>query len=188
MKPLRIDFAPRTRTALLYRVPLWLWPLLSFALMLVLGALWQLGTLHQHTEQAQADLADTREHLSQRAGQPRRTAARSAQALVLPPEQVSAINAAVRQLNLPWDELLETLEAAAHPRVALLELHPEAATRRLQGVAEAKSADDMIAYIERLKAQELLDGVLLSSHQVNEQDRNKPVRFEFSITWKDVEP
>lgn len=46
----------------------------------------------------------------------------------------------------------------------------------------------MIAYIRRLKAQELLDGVLLSSHQVNEQGRNKAVRFEFSITWKDVEP
>lgn len=185
MKPLHLDLAPRSPALVLYRTPLWLWPLLSFALMLVMGALWQLGTLHQQQSELQADLADTRERLAQRLSRPQR--ARSS-APSLTAEQAQRINAAIRQLNLPWDELIDALEGAARPQVALLELRPDAAARRLVGVAEARSPQDMIGYIERLKAQPLLTGVVLSSHQVNEEDKNHPLRFEFSATWQEVLP
>jgi Tfp pilus assembly protein PilN len=186
MKPLDIDFAPRTLRLVLYRMPLWVGLLLALMLLLLGGAGLQLMALYSQKNEVQSDLADTQERLALRQGKPRRAQARAQSELA--PELVTAVNAAVRQLNLPWDELLDALEAAARPQVALLELRPEAASRRLLGVAEAKTSDDMIAYIERLKAQHVFSAVALNSHQINEQDRNKPLRFEFVATWAEVLP
>lgn len=46
----------------------------------------------------------------------------------------------------------------------------------------------MFAYVRKLQAQPMLTSVYLSSHQVSEQDRNKPIRFEFTATWREFEP
>jgi Tfp pilus assembly protein PilN len=100
------------------------------------------------------------------------------------PAQALAINAAVRQLNLPWTELMEALEAASTPEVAVLEWSPQAESATLKGVAEARTSDDMIAYARKLKEQTFFTAVELTSHQVNEQDRNKPLRFDFVVSWR----
>jgi Tfp pilus assembly protein PilN len=99
------------------------------------------------------------------------------------PERAQAINAAVHQLNLPWTELMEALEAASIPEVAVLEWSPQAEAGTLKGMAEARTSDDMINFARKLKAQNFFTSVELTSHQVNEQDRNKPLRFDFLVTW-----
>lgn len=175
-----IDFAPRTPITLIYRLPFWAWPVLLLGLIAALSAGLRLWLLNQRIELMHQTLADIRQRVDQRTEKPRPAVKSS----ILPP-QVATINNAVRQLNTPWVDLLDALESASDQRIALFEIRPEAVTRQLLGSAEARNSDDMVRYIERLKSQPMFSAVLITSHQINEQDRNKPMRFEFSVTWKE---
>ena len=183
MSRLLIDFAPRTPLAVAYRLPLWAWPVLLLGLLAALGAGLLLWSLSQQAEVVQQRLVVFQERADQLVDKPRRAVKVS-----ISPAQAATINKAVRQLNLPWSDLLDALEGATSQNVALLEIHPEAATRRLLGVAEARSSDEMIRYVERLKSQHLFGAIVITSHQVNDQNPNKPMRFEFAATWKELAP
>ena len=110
------------------------------------------------------------------------------QPFVIPDAQATAVNAATAQLNLPWRDLLDAIEAATPAHIALLALEPDAKKSSLRGTAEAKSHDTMIAYIEELKKQGFLGLVALSRHETNEQDQNKPLRFQFEAQWTGATP
>jgi len=97
--------------------------------------------------------------------------------------QAAAVNAAIAQLNLPWREVFDAIESATPKTIALLALQPDAKRNLVKGMAEAKTSDDMIGYIELLKKQEFFTAVLLTKHEVNEQDPNKPLRFQFEAQW-----
>jgi Tfp pilus assembly protein PilN len=181
MKHLPIDFAKRTVWTVVLQLPLWVWPLLLAGAVAAGSAAWRLGSIHDRVLASRQAIAQTKERLDQRADRPRRAAA----ADLISPARAATVNAAVRQLNIPWGELFDAMEAASTKKVGLLELRPEAAAHRLLGVAEARASDDMIAWVERMKAQSLFTSVVVTGHQINEQDRNKPVRFEFTATWRD---
>ena len=93
------------------------------------------------------------------------------------------INAKVAQLNLPWKELFQALEAATPNNVALLELTPDARKHIVTGVAEAAASDDMLGYMSRLGGQPFFSSVMLSRHETNLTDSNKPLRFHFTAQW-----
>ena len=90
----------------------------------------------------------------------------------------------VLQLNLPWRELHDAITAATPASIALLSIEPDARKRALNITGEAKNADDMVAYIALLKAQEMFVGVVLVRHEINEQDPNQPIRFDLAIQWR----
>ena len=98
--------------------------------------------------------------------------------------QAGAVNAVVLQLNLPWRALQDAVAGATPATVALLALEPDAKKQILKISAETKTSDDMIAYIEQLKQQELFTEVVLNRHEINEQDPNKPIRFRLEATWE----
>ncbi|HZV65151.1 MAG TPA: PilN domain-containing protein, partial [Telluria sp.] len=62
-------------------------------------------------------------------------------------------------------------------------LEPDARKRTMRITAEAKTSDDMIAYVEQLKQQELFAAVVLTRHEINDQDPNKPIRFQLDAQW-----
>jgi Tfp pilus assembly protein PilN len=183
MSRLAIDFAPRTARALWYRLPLAVMLLMALALLLIAAAGVQMVSLQQQTAQVQQALALT--GVRDRAPVER---TRTAAAPVVTPAQAVVVNTAIKKLNVPWEELLDALEEAASPKVALLELRPDIVTRQLVAVAEAGNSDAMFAYVRKLQGQPMLTSVYLSSHQVSEQDRNKPIRFEFTATWREFQP
>jgi Tfp pilus assembly protein PilN len=181
MKPVNIDFAPPGWRRSWHSTPLWS----IVALLIALGMSGALSLEVLGQQQQAQDLKDSAQAMS------RRLQARVAlppRASVLKPltaAQAKAINAVIGQLNVPWQPLFDALEEASLPGVALLELHPDAQTNELRAKAEAKSADDMIAYVESLKRQGLFAEVRLDRHEVNEQDRNHPIRFEVSALWRE---
>jgi Tfp pilus assembly protein PilN len=182
MKQLAVDFAVRTPAAMAFKLPFWVWQLLLIGVIVFVAASWQLWSIQDQVGRLQASLAQLQQRVGSQADKPRRTAARP-----IAPAQAATVNAAVRQLNIPWGDLLDATEAAAGKNLALLELRPDASAHRLHGLAEARTSSDMIACIERLKAQSVFTGVVVTSHQINEQDRNKPVRFEFVATWREFQ-
>ena len=177
MKPVRIDFAPPSVARTLHRTPLAAWVLAAFALVLCLGAAVALASLMERQRDHELRLAA----LQARAAVP--VAAPVAAAAPISETQASAVNAAVMQLNLPWRALQDAVAAATPAGVALLALEPDAKKRIVRISAEARTSDEMIDYVARLKREELFSDVALTHHEINDQDPNRPIRFELDAAW-----
>ena len=99
------------------------------------------------------------------------------------PLDEKSVQAAVRQLALPWAGLIAALEGAASADVAVLQLQPEARERVLRVSAEARNRDAMFEYLRALSAAKGLSEVLLVKHQVVVEDPNRPIRFSLQASF-----
>jgi hypothetical protein len=88
------------------------------------------------------------------------------------------------ELNLPWEKLFAVFESEAERPVALLSFEPDVVKRELVLTGEARNFDAMLAYYRMLQQRENLAAVTLHTHQVNQQDRDKPVRFRITAQWR----
>lgn len=86
------------------------------------------------------------------------------------------------ELNTPWNPLFRALEEAPQ-KIALLSIEPDAHKRELILTGEAKDFKEMLDYVRYLQGQTMLSGISLQTHQINQQDRDKPVRFRITAVW-----
>lgn len=114
-------------------------------------------------------------------GAPRAARAVPAQRLA---EEAKDAAAVVRQLALPWAAIIETVEAAAHPDVGLLQLQPDAPQRILRLSAEAKDREAMLEYLRRLGQSKLLLDAHLLSHQLQSEDPRRPIQFAVQAVFR----
>jgi len=98
-------------------------------------------------------------------------------------EETKQIDAVVKQLTLPWAQMIEALESASGGEVAVLQLQPEAQQRVLRVLAEAKTRQAMLAYLRRLDETKVLSEVHLLSHQVQIDDPMRPVQFGVQASY-----
>ena len=178
MKGLPIDFAPPCLQRTLHRTTMRAWVLGAVGLALCVAAA-VLGARMLARQKADDALLDA---ARARASVPVVVALANA-APRISQQQAGAVNAAVMQLNLPWRALQDAIGAATPPTIAMLALEPDARKRSMKITAEAKSSDAMIAYVEKLKEQELFAGVTLTRHEINEQDPARPIRFQIDAEW-----
>lgn len=178
MKALSIDFAAPGWRQLLHRTSSRAWAVAGVALILCLLA----GFLGARLLSQQRTDAALLEAARARASKPVRVAVAVPQAAISE-TQAASVNAAVMQLNLPWRALQDAIGAATPASIALLALEPDARKRTMRITAEAKSSDAMIAYVEALKEQGLFASVMLTRHEINEQDANRPIRFQLDAEW-----
>jgi len=100
---------------------------------------------------------------------------------------VAAARATVENLATPWGQLLDDLEAANRdlaPAVALLEVLPDVARGRIRVIAESRSLDAALGYLERLQKSASLANPLLESHEVRNESAERPVRVEIVADWR----
>ncbi|WP_374582222.1 hypothetical protein [Pseudoduganella sp.] len=179
MKPMQLDFArPGWRRALYRMHPAALAAALAGGAMLLAGA-----SLGWQAAQQQAAREEALRAQQRKVAAAVRAPQRPPES-VIPEAQALAVNAAVLQLNLPWRQLQDAVAAANTPAVALLALDPDPHKQALKITAEAKNADDMVGYIEQLKQQEFFSGAALLRHETNEQDPNRPLRFQVEVQWR----
>jgi hypothetical protein len=98
-------------------------------------------------------------------------------------EEVKFANATVEKLTLPWEELLQAIEAATTRNVALLSVEPDVQRKLLRITAETKNKSDMLSYVGRLSGSKRLTSVHLVNHQVGIQEPGQPVRFSMQASW-----
>jgi hypothetical protein len=98
--------------------------------------------------------------------------------------ETKAAEAVVRELTVRWGTLIATLEAASARDVALLQLQPDADQRRLKLTAEARDRDSMFAYLKRLEAAPALAEVHLVSHQVQNDNPQRPIQFSLQAALR----
>jgi Tfp pilus assembly protein PilN len=182
MTPIRIDFAPNSLRRMLAktRPATWLFGCIGLALCLAAAIL----SFDLRQQQRELGAGLDRVLAQQMEFTARMPVTKKSR---IPDLQATAINAAILQLNLPWRDVFDAIEEATPPSIALLTLEPDPKKKVVKVVAEAKSSDDMIDYIRRLKKQEFFNAVVLTKHETNEQDPNKPLRFQFDAQWAGVE-
>ena len=178
MKRVRIDFAPSGLRRTLWRAPPAAW-VLSCAALVGGIALAQAAGRYRDDAAVLAHRVARAEALARP-----RVAPGPAPRAPLAPAQADAVNAAVLQLNLPWRALHDAVQAATPAAIALLALEPDAKKSRLRITAEAANSEDMLAYIEALRRIDWFAGVALLRHETDEQDPNRPIRFQVDAAWK----
>jgi hypothetical protein len=99
-------------------------------------------------------------------------------------QETKSAEAVVRELTVPWGPLLRGLEEAAMRDVAILQLQPDAQLRVLKLTAEARTADAMFRYLQRLAAAQGLGDAHLVSHQVQRDDPQRPIQFSVQATLR----
>ena len=172
--PLALDFArpqSRSHSAGLAAVAVG-------ALLLTL-ALWQSDLARERVATLDAELVSLgvdREAERKRASQP---VARGGDT----DERVRKANRVIGQLSTPWDDVFSAISAANGEHIALLSLESDPATAQVRAGAEARNAQGMLDYLERLRTDGRLAPAILQSHQVMLEDPSRPVRFTFSASW-----
>lgn len=179
MKYTNIDFAPRTLRRALFRVPPRFAALLVPTACLCFGLVSQVVNYQEEREQLEALQAA----IAARPSAVRPLPVAAAPKFTVSDAQAQAVNDAVMQLNLPWRDLVEAVRAATPGNVALLALEPDAKRRTLRITAEAKSSDDMLAYVAKMEEQGWFASSALVRHEIAEQEPNRPLRFQISAQW-----
>jgi len=98
-------------------------------------------------------------------------------------EQMKSAQATVRQLALPWPQLIDSLERAALKEVAVLDIQPDAQSRVVRVTASATQERAMLAYLRRLGNG--FAEVHLLSHQVREDEPQRPIQFAVQARFRD---
>ncbi len=179
MRPMQIDFATAGWRATLYRVhPAFLLAGVLGVALLAAGASFGVQAAKQQAAREESLRAQQRKQAFAVRAPERKPET------VIPEAQAVAVNAAILQLNLPWRDLQDAVAAANTPAVALLALDPDPRKHTLKITAEAKNSDDMVGYIEQLKQQEFFAGAALLRHEINDQDPNRPLRFQVEVQWR----
>ena len=178
MRASRIDFAKPSLLRTIINIRLASWLALLVGIIACVSAGIAAYRLYAQDENRHTEM----QHLQKR--QQARAPLVTPPAPAIPVGQAIAVNEIVSRLNLPWRDVFQSIEAATPTTIALLELAPDAERRALKGMAEAKTSDDMLAYIARLSEQPFFSSVHLTRHEFNEQDPNKPIRFQFVAEWK----
>jgi len=169
MSGLGLDFArPRPRA------PSWAWLLLAGGLA---AGLW----MGQQYRQAERELAAAQSRLQGlRVSAPTTRVQRPDPALEA---QRAARAEARRALDMPWDELLSTLQRTRPQGIALLGLEADARRGTLTLTAEARDYPAMIDYYAHLQALPVLANVSLAQHGFQDDGQARPVRFVLRGRW-----
>ncbi len=101
-------------------------------------------------------------------------------------QEINYVNGVLNKLTLPWDKMFQAVEWSAGREVALLGMEPDAEKHEVKISAEAKNLAAMTRYLRELSGQEIFSSVYLQNHQVQQQMREKPVRFTLIASWKAV--
>jgi hypothetical protein len=175
--PIQLDFV---RTAPASR---WRWLLLALAVALLLPVSDAgLEALEQR------DAAQERLERAQRHDQQRQRRAGAAERAPDPQDLAGAqrANAMIDQLTVPWDELFATLEGTDTRGVAVLSLTPNARDRSLRLAGEARSLDELFAYVSRLAQRPALAQVHLLGYSTVVKNGVSLVSFTLAASWKAV--
>jgi hypothetical protein len=87
------------------------------------------------------------------------------------------------QLGMPWNELFTSVEGVEAPDVALLHIESDVDKQNVKISAEARNLGAMLDYLHDLEGRSIFSDVYLQSHQIQQQDPQRPVRFVVTATW-----
>jgi hypothetical protein len=166
MKRLNLDFHPQ---------PSRLWPALLLLAGVVAiawtGQVW-LAERERHTGFARTIAELQPAPVTARAARPQDTTARVAQTRV------------AAQLAASWETPLDAIAGARGKKIALLSLDAKLDKQQIKLIAEARQLADAVAFVEALQSQPGIRSAALTQHELQQEARDKPVRFYVTLEWR----
>jgi Tfp pilus assembly protein PilN len=101
-------------------------------------------------------------------------------------KRAAAVNLAVARLNLPWDDLLDAIEAATPAQIALMSITPEPGRALIRIEAECEGSKQMLDYLGSLSQQPLLGRVTLTRHELVKDGMDSVFRFQVEVQWRRI--
>lgn len=98
--------------------------------------------------------------------------------------ELKLANEVLQKLSVPWETLFAALERTRGDKIALLAVEPDARKGLVRITAETKTAEDMLDYLRRLGKEPAFSRVSLVSHQIQQQDSERPLRFSLAVNWE----
>lgn len=98
-------------------------------------------------------------------------------------QELHFANRIIERLDTPWDALFDAVEHAFGEQVTLLNVEPDTERREVRLTAEAKDMTAMLEYVKQVRQSPVLKDAYLASHQINQQDPLRPVRFVVNARW-----
>jgi len=200
MNRLDLDFAPRTARFWWARAGVALRLALFGAMLTLAAGLWWTAAVYSERLQLHAELVRTAPAATDPAQPSQMRAALAAKgAQTLSAAQDAAMHQALLALNRPWSQLWDALERVSTTpsvQVAILEMRPEtaassqdaSAAQGLHLLVESKDSAHMLGFMRQLRTEPFFVSAVLTSHQVNAQDPNRPLRFEVKLRWTQDKP
>lgn len=171
---LHLEFAPNPRRGSRWAV----------LMLLVVGGAVTAGAIElANVAAGNARLADTLAAVDARRGTNKVSAAKPAKPDPTEIARTRVVRQVSQNLMTPWADLLESLESVPIHSVAVLSIEPSVSKRSIRITAEAKTSQDMLAYLGALQRESRLSSVVLVSHQVQAQAPGAPVRFQVHAAW-----
>lgn len=104
--------------------------------------------------------------------------------------RVQAVNAAIRELNMPISPILRALEPPRDIRVAVLSVETATNTANAQAssvkiVAEARTAAEMARYVAFVAERKPFTGAYLTRHEIDQATPEQPYRFTVEAAWSE---
>jgi Tfp pilus assembly protein PilN len=99
-------------------------------------------------------------------------------------EEIKTVEAAVRQLTLPWTDIVQAVEASAMREVGILNMQPDPQQRVLRLTAEAKTREAMVEYVRRMSQTKIFSEVYLVNHHVQTEDPSRPIQFAVQASFQ----
>jgi len=179
MKRIDIDFSARGWHSVFARSG---WTELALFMSLLLAVV--IGGVVVDTENQHAKVAEGRLHTSVgQTGQRVTTVAPVGE--VVTPKTAAAANEVVRQLNLPWNDLLAAIERDTPRRILLLAIEPDAARHVLRLEAEAPTPEAMLDYVAKLHTDSFFSAVSMVRHETKETKLGNVIGFVVEAAWKE---
>lgn len=100
--------------------------------------------------------------------------------------EVKQVNAVLRQLDLPWEQLFDALEAADNPDIALLSLQPNVSGKTVRLTGEARDLVAVVEYVQALELESVLKHAHLVSYKTRQDHPYHPIVFSVSATWQEL--
>jgi hypothetical protein len=104
--------------------------------------------------------------------------------------RVLAVNAAIRELNMPISAIVRALQPPRDIHVAVLSMEtsgtaPTAQTSSAKIVVEARTSADMTRYVAFLSERKPFTGAYLTRHEIDETSSERPYRFTVEALWSE---
>ena len=173
MRALRLDYVATSRAASIGTV------VLCVGVVLLTVALLEYRAVRQEVSAQEARTAEVRKSGKRIAS----SVPQSPRDLEARAQEFRLAQLALQRLALRWDELFVALESTGAKDVALLAIEPDPGKSMVKVTAEARTAEDMLRYLERLQSASALADVRLASHQLKATDPLQPLRFVVVASW-----
>jgi hypothetical protein len=85
-------------------------------------------------------------------------------------------------IRVDWEKLYQSIDEATSEDVSLLAIRPNTASKTVQISGEARDMAAALAFVEALRRAPL-DKPALLTHQVKQNDPQRPIIFEIAATW-----